>query len=155
MLSGIQKDILNEYRIKWFKRVRHKKILLFVLISLIFFYIHRDTHAQDGKCSKHKRSLAFTLCIIGLIICVIVSCLLCFAGKDEVINPHTIYILSPGEYRTQHEVITPGSADGSIEAQKQSFFEFTFEDKLYRFEYDESYLHDGNLYFCEKHCTLE
>lgn len=130
-------------------------IAVFVLISLIFFYIHRDTHAQEGKCSKHKRSLAFTLCIIGLIICVIVSCLFCFAGKDEVINPHTIYILSPGEYRTQHEVITPGSANGSIEAQKQSFFEFTFEDKLYRFEYDESYLHDGNLYFCEKHRTLE
>lgn len=130
-------------------------IAVFVLTSLIFFYIHRDTQSKDGKCSKHKRSLAFTICIVSLIICVIASCLFCFAGRDEIINPHILYILSPGEYQVQEEIVTPADSDAGVDEQKEYFYEFIFEDKLYRFEYNESLLHDGNLYFCTEHNTLE
>lgn len=130
-------------------------IAVLTLMSLIFFYIHRDTKAADGKCAQRKRSTAFSICVSALILCVIASCVFCFAEKDEIIEPHIIYIFSPGEYLVKEEIITPASADGSIPAEEQIFYEFTYEDKLYRFEYDESLKHSGNLYFCEKHCTLE
>ena len=56
-------------------------IAVFTLLSLIFFYLHRDTPAQNGKCAKHKRSIAFTITIIALILCVILCCWICLSIK--------------------------------------------------------------------------
>ncbi len=56
-------------------------IAVFVLISLIFFYLHRDTSTKVEKCSSHKRSVAFTVVIVALLVCVILCCWFCFATK--------------------------------------------------------------------------
>ena len=130
-----------------------------LLLSLIF--LHNRRNRINTNPAKHSvldicKSVVCYSIIIVVILATIISSISLSIKSDIDPNPiHTLYILSSGEYRTQYEVITPGSADDSVEEQKQTYFEFTFEDKLYRFEYDESYLHDGSLYFCEKHETLE
>lgn len=130
-----------------------------LLLSLIFLHNRRNrintNQTKHGALDICKSVVCYSI-IIVVILATIISSISLSIKSDIDPNPiHTLYILSPGEYRIQEEVVAPASADGSVEAQKQSFFEFTFEDKLYRFEYDESYLHNGNLYFCEKHYTLE
>lgn len=52
---------------------------------------------------------------------------------------HTLIILDENEY----DVID------------EQYFSFKYEGIIYKFDYDESYIHDDNLYFCIEHKTLE
>lgn len=56
-------------------------ISVFVLLSLIFFYLHKDTPASDESCAIHKRSLAFIVVIVALLLCVILCCWFCLSAK--------------------------------------------------------------------------
>lgn len=56
-------------------------ISVFTLLSLIFFYLHRDTSAKNEPCSKHKKSVAFTIVIAALLVCVILCCWFCLSSK--------------------------------------------------------------------------
>lgn len=126
-------------------------IAVFVLLSLIFFYLHHETSEKNEKCAKHKRSLAFTICIVALVLCVILGCWICLSERDKAVTPHAKYILSPGEYSIKEDETNP--ADNTDEPTL--YFEFDFEDKHYSIEYNQNLLHDGNLYFCAEHEVLE
>ena len=52
---------------------------------------------------------------------------------------HTLIILDENEY----DVID------------EKYFSFEYENVIYQFDYDESYIHGDNLYFCTEHKTLE
>ena len=41
------------------------------------------------------------------------------------------------------------------EIGEKKVFIFTFNNINYEFEYDENLFHNGTLYFCEEHKTLE
>ena len=86
------------------------------------------------------------------ILATIISSISLSLRSDIDTTPLVLYILSPGEYIVKEETITPS---GTQEEEKKFFFKFSIGDKPYLFEYDESLKHGENLYFCEKHCTLE
>ena len=52
---------------------------------------------------------------------------------------HTLIILDENEYDVIDEM----------------YFSFEYENVIYQFDYDESYIHGDNLYFCIEHKTLE
>ena len=56
-------------------------IAVFTLLSLIFFYLHRDTSVKGEKCAVQKRSVAFTISIVALLLCVILCCWFCLSAK--------------------------------------------------------------------------
>ena len=130
-----------------------------LLLTLIFRQNRRrqiDTYgSKETPQDKESAKSVIVISIVAFVMTAMIICAVCLYLANQTPNPHVIYVLSPGEYRVAEKVVTPVPDDGSVEEEKRPYFEFTFEDKLYRFEYDESYLHDGNLYFCEKHCTLE
>lgn len=125
-----------------------------LLLSLIFAHNHRNR--IEAKTTKQNiwdilKSILFYMIIIVIVLATIISSI-CLSLAEESSQSHILYILSPGEYIVKEEIITPS---GAGEEEKKTFFKFSIGDKPYLVEYDESYLHDGNLYFCEKHCTLE
>ena len=130
-----------------------------LLLSLIFRHNRRrqiDTYgSKEGPQNKESAKNAIFISVVAFIMTAIIICAMCLYLANESPKPHVIYVLSPGEYSIAEEIVAPPGDDDSADPEKEYYFEFTFEDKLYRFEYDEFYLHDGNLYFCEKHCTLE
>lgn len=131
--------------------------VVFVLLSLIFFYLHKDTNEQGEKCAKQKRSSAFTFAIIGTLVSAGLCCWLCISSSPKTAT-HIRYIIPSTQYRIVEDTVdAPGDChhDSESNCNKVRCIEFTFEGNNYSFEYDESLKHGENLYFCEKHCTLE
>ena len=128
-----------------------------LLLSLIFVNNHRN-RIEDKTVKQRIRdtikSIAFHSIIIIIILGTLISAI-CLSFANDSSYPHVSYILSPGEYSVIPEVITPANPDAGIEEHKEYFFEFIFEDKHYRFTYEESLKHGENLYFCTEHGVLE
>ena len=101
--------------------------------------------------------------MLSVVVLISALLLLSYIVTQNIKSPtHVRYIIPSTEYEVIEDTEVsahkcPHNTECNCQSVKETknYFEFTFEDKLYRFEYDESYLHDGNLYFCEKHCTLE
>ncbi len=127
-----------------------------LLLSLIFAHNRQnriDSAAKNNEPNAIEifKSVVFYAIIIIIILGTIISSI-CLSFAKDCSDPHIIYILSPGEYNVVEKIITSDSIEKN---EKQPFYEFTFEDKLYHFEYDEKLKHGTKLYFCEKHEALE
>lgn len=138
-------------------------LAVFVLLSLIFFYLHRDTSESGEKCAQQKRSRAFTLTIAGILISVIMCCWLCLSSITQSPD-HVRYIIPSEQYKivdystdssNETDCTHETDCDCHIAGSNTSYFEFIFNGIPFKFEYNESLLHDGNLYFCTEHNTLE
>lgn len=125
-----------------------------LLLSLIFAHNHRnriETKTIKQNIWSILKSILFYMVIIVIVLATIISSICLSLTKDSS-RSHILYILSPGEYIVKEETITPS---GAGDEEKKTFFKFSVEDKPYLVEYDESLLHDGNLYFCAEHEVLE
>ena len=138
-------------------------LAVFVLLSLVFFYLHRDTSDSGEKCAQQKRSRAFTLTIAGILISVIMCCWLCLSSITQSPD-HARYIIPSEQYKivdystdssNETDCTHETDCDCHIAGSNTSYFEFIFNGIPFKFEYNESLLHDGNLYFCTEHNSLE
>lgn len=136
-----------------------------VLLSFVYLYTHdHKVPEETTRKSKNKKEKLYINVIhkhvsyIVIVFSMIVSIslvLISVTYRKESNIIHSRIILSPGEYIVKDEIITPASIDGAQPEEQRSFFQFSIEDKTYLVEYDESLTHNGNLYFCQKHGTLE
>lgn len=118
-----------------------------VLLCLVFLY-HNVTTGSDTHPIKSKTAKA--LFVILLVIIVVLSGLLILIATTHTQKckpDHTHYIISSAEYTIKREATDADNQD--------LYFQFRLGEKSYCFRYDEEYIHDGNLYFCQEHNILE
>ena len=115
------------------------------LLFLIFIFQNHFSPDQNKQKSAHVFFGALLVAIF----------LLCIATGWAAISytqtnkaTQILHVISPSEYQITKKF------DYETK-EKEIYFEFVFEGVVYSFEYDEKYIHDGNLYFCEEHKTLE
>lgn len=120
-----------------------------VLLGIVFCNKHYITIIHDTYNStekKAKRFLICTVCFIFATFIVIVSLSL-YEVKSSG-KQHLRYILSQGMYKCI-EVLNDETNE------KERVIEFEVNKTNYILPYDESYFHDGKLYFCAEHNKLE
>lgn len=152
-------------------------VAVFALMILVYYFLdyHKNDKSDDDngkqndkpvdtkeekKQSKKHKPVYIMLSVVVLISALLLSV---YIATQNIKSPaHVRYIISSEQYEVREDTEkSPHKCPHNAECNCQTFqetknyFEFTFEDKLYRFEYDESLKHGENLYFCEKHCTLE
>lgn len=152
-------------------------VAVFALMILVYYFVnyHKSVDSDDDKEKQNnkdgdkkedqKKKEKHKPIYIMLSVIVLISALLLsvYIVTQNIKSPvHVRYIIPSTQYEVKEDTEVsshkcPHNAECNCKSVQEikNHFEFTFEDKLYRFEYDESYLHDGNLYFCEKHCALE
>lgn len=118
-----------------------------------------DTKEEKKQSKKHK-PVYIMLSVVVLISALLLSV---YIATQNIKSPaHVRYIISSEQYEVIEDTEkSPHKCPHNAECNCQSvqetknYFEFTFEDKLYRFEYDESHKHGEDLHFCIVHCALE
>ena len=131
------------------------------LMLLVYFFIHQDKITKDKieqRTIKNNKIIVIGI-ILGVIIlfCTLLS-LIFINTQHSKSATHIRYIIPPSQYRIVEDTVdTPEGChhDSECNCKKVRCIEFTYEGTNYSFEYDESLKHGENLYFCEKHCTLE
>lgn len=123
-------------------------LAVIVLMFLVFLYTNAstgsDTHPIKSKVAKNLfiTLLVIVVVLTGLLIWTAVS----YTQKCE--PNHTHYIICPDEYTIVSRKIPNSNSE-------ELYLQFIFEEKNYRFEFDERYIHNGNLYYCQEHNTIE
>ena len=123
-------------------------LAVIVLMFLVFLYTNAstgsDTHPIKSKVAKNLfiTLLVIVVVLTGLLIWTAVS----YTQKCE--PNHTHYIICPDEYTIASQKIPNSNSE-------ELYLQFIFEEKNYRFEFDERYIHNGNLYYCQEHNTIE
>lgn len=116
-----------------------------VLVGLVFIYQKSFLPNQDNA----KGATWLFGVLIGSVL--ILTCLLGWAAVSytqpcKAAQVH--YVISPSEYTiTENTNYETG--------EKEAYCVFIFEGVSYEFPYDEKYIHNGNLYFCKDHKTIE
>lgn len=115
-----------------------------------YIVISGDNWNHESMAIKALRKVRRTQIVTFVLIAVFAGVAITFALLQMKINdePHTRFILSEDMYECV-EVEEDGSEE-TIPVIK-----FDFNGKNYVFQYDESYFHDGSIYFCEEHERLE
>ncbi len=126
-------------------------IAVVALISFIYLYNFRTSEQLDEtgtvvKKARLKRKIAHSSLIVILIL-TILSCTVIFVQTARNNKPHKHYVISSSQYSVIEEKIS--------ETESISYYVFTLDGLEYKFEYDESCKHDGNLYYCKDHDELE
>jgi len=157
-------------------------VAVFALMILVYYFVnyHNNNEGKNDEADNNKGKTNEKLddkkeelkqekkrkpVYIMLSVVVIISALLLlgYIATQNIKSPaHIRYIISSEQYEVIEDTEkSPHKCPHNIECNCNNimdikeYFEFTFEDKLYRFEYDESYIHNGNLYFCAEHEVLE
>lgn len=119
-----------------------------ILLFLVFLYHNAttgiDTHPIKSKTAKELfcSMLAMVILLTGALIWIAIS----YTQKCK--PDHTHYIICSDDYSISSQKVH-GSENG------KRYLQFDFEGKNYCFEYDEDFIHDGNLYYCQVHDTIE
>lgn len=111
--------------------------ILLILSFITFIY-------REGRKRQIFSAVVFGVLITFAVIFSIINIPRMITNVREGTIIHDRHILSENEF----EIVK------STEEEPISFV-FTFEFTEYTFKYDERLLHDGSLYFCEEHKTLE
>ncbi len=125
---------------------------VFVLLSLIYLYTHKDSSVGENSNKRTKIKSIFAIVVITIILVISITLSIVLVKsinkvKEENI-PHKQYVISLTDYK----IIEIENS----EKVKEKFFEVFLDDERYEFKYDEKYIHDGDrLYFCKEHNTLE
>ncbi len=116
-----------------------------VLLSLTFIY-------QRSFSNNHYQSKGSIWLFVGLFVLIlIISCVMGWVTVSQTRSSKAVevqYIIPPEKYSVVENVDEETGEKGAV-------YEFSVEGKIYKFKYDEKYLHDGNLYFCLEQETLE
>lgn len=118
-----------------------------VLLFLVFLY-HNATTGSDTHPIKSK--FAVTLFVILLVIIFLLSGVFVWAATrylQKCEPEHIHYIITPAEYSTKPQETESG--------EEVFYFHFTLDNEDHVFPFNEAYIHNGNLYFCKEHGTLE
>lgn len=86
--------------------------------------------------------------VIFIVIFTLVSLVIAICEIRCNDKPHMRYVLAENMY----ECI---EIEDDLSDETSCVIEFTFNEKNYRFMYNERYFHDGLIYFCEEHNRLE
>ena len=118
-----------------------------VLLSFIYLYTYRSTKNDSNNSDKPKRVIVAYVAIAAVLLIAVLITAIILANTLKNNKPHSQYVISSSEYK----VIEKDIADGG----NTRCFVFELDEIRYEFEYDESYLHGDNLYFCTEHNSLE
>lgn len=116
-----------------------------VLVGLVFIY-------QNGLLSKPGKSkvviwfLSGITALVLILTCLMGWCAISYTQPCKASQVH--YVISSSEYSIKQEI-------NSETGKKETYCVFVFEGESFKFPYDNKYIHDGNLYFCKEHRTLE
>ena len=103
---------------------------------------NRRKHGKVGCC------IAYITIYVGLITILLSAITLKYANEQvQQCQPHMQYVISEAEYTIVDKEIP------NMEPKK--FFCFELDKIKYECEYNEDLIHDGNLYYCKDHSTLE
>lgn len=117
---------------------------LVIIIGIVLMLSFITFIYREGKKRQIFSAIVFGILITFAILFSSINIPKMITDVREGTVIHNRHILSENEF----EIVK------STEEEPISFV-FTFEFIEYTFEYDERLLHDGNLYFCEEHKTLE
>lgn len=100
----------------------------------------------EKQLKKSKRFMFGAIILIVIFITLVLA--YSFYELKTQDHPHTRYILSPEMYECV-EINNEETNETIV------LIEFELNNNSYQIEYDDSYFHNGNLYFCEEHQRLE
>ena len=143
-------------------------VLLSVIVLVFLIYLYNNMGEPARKKEQVNRILnngtlpgknipKTSIVVISVILVIIITLSVVLAWLAATYtspgrNPHMRYIITPSEYT----VIKEGECEPNCRSNDyQRYFNFDFEGINYRFLYDETYIHDGNLYYCSEHNQLE
>lgn len=123
-------------------------LAVIVLMFLVFLYTNAstgsDTHPIKSKVAKN---LFITLLVI--VVTLVGSLIWTAVSYTQDCEPdHTHYIICSDEYTIVSRKIPNSNSE-------ELYLQFIFEGKSYCFDFNERYIHNGNLYYCQEHNTLE
>ena len=118
-----------------------------VLLSFIYLYTHRNTKNNSDNSDKPKRVIVAYVAISAVLLIAVLLTAITLAYILKNNKPHSQYVIFSSEYEVIEKDITNG--------ENTRYFVFELDEIRYEFEYDESYLHGDNLYFCKEHNSLE
>lgn len=117
-----------------------------VLVSMVYAY-HGMNYLDD---KKRRGPVIFFLAFISIIIVALGVMLGITIQKQNKVCEvaHIRYVISQSEYVITTETV-PGIEDTKL------YYKFNFDGQNLVFDYNKNLVHDGNLYFCPEHGTLE
>ena len=123
-------------------------LAVIVLMFLVFLYTNAstgsDTHPIKSKVAKN---LFITLLVI--VVTLVGSLIWTAVSYTQDCEPdHTHYIICSDEYTIVSRKMPNSNSE-------ELYLQFIFEGKSYCFDFNERYIHNGNLYYCQEHNTLE
>lgn len=115
-----------------------------------YIVISGDDWNHETMATKALQKVRRTQTTTILMVVIFTVICIAFALFEMKINdePHTRYIFTEDMYDCVE-------IEDDTSEQSVLVIEFNFSGKNYRFLYDESYFHDGSIYFCEEHERLE
>ena len=120
-------------------------LAVITLLALVFVY-QKNFSPRQSNGKGVAWFFSALLAVILILSCVMGWVAISYTKPCKASQVH--YIISPAEYSITEEI-------NSQTNEKESYYEFVFEGINYKFLYDEKYMHDGNLFFCQEHQTLE
>lgn len=116
------------------------------LLALIYLLFNRD-HLIEAKSKPGLKCwVARIIVVFALIVSVLITSVL-LAEINKNSTPHIRYIISPEDYT----IVESENANGEIVLH----YVFSFDNQNFMFECCDDYNHNGSLYFCQEHNTLE
>ena len=115
-------------------------------LLLIIFVYHNATTGSDNHPIKVSPAYIVLIVFFAILAGSLVHISTSYSQKCTPDHIHTI--LTESDYRIGVEP----KPDGSI---VNVYLQFTLDGKNYWFDYNEEYIHNGNLYFCQEHKRLE
>lgn len=123
-------------------------LAVITLLFLVFLY-HNATTGSNTHPIKSKSACVFFIILFLIIIILSGSLIWVATTHTQKCKPeHTHYIISSAEYTIRKQETTDTN-------NQDLYFQFRLGEKNYCFRFDEEYIHDGDLYFCQEHNTLE
>lgn len=121
--------------------------ILAVIVLLTLIFVYQKSFSNDQNKSKGAIGIFVGLFVLIVILCGVMGWVAISCTQPSKAT-QVLHVISPSEYIVTEEI---DCESGEIE----TYYEFVFEGIKYKFPYNEKYTHDGNLYFCEEHETLE
>lgn len=123
-------------------------LAVIVLMFLVFLYTNAST-GSDTHPIKSKVAINLFITLLVIVVVLTGSLIWTAVSYTQKCEPnHTHYIICSDEYTIVSRKIPNSNSE-------ELYLQFTFEGKNYRFDFDERYIHNGNLYYCQEHNTIE
>lgn len=124
-------------------------ILAVVILLFLVFLYHNATTGIDTHPIKCRTATAMFLSMFAIVLLLVGSLIWISWSYTQKGKPeHIHHVIGSEDYSVSNQEVPDSN-------NEERYFQFFFDGKRYQFVHDEDFIHDGNLYYCQVHDTIE